>query len=191
VYSFGNIAPGDTDNFYRFGQLVPNDSTFGMMFYGGQSAGNVSGDNWDEVESFYISYDDGSPQVKLWAPHANADGDYPNQVSEQGDVYTPVTYLPQMSTLKNIEIYCARTSLSDSTTLATLKFYINQSTTPFLTKTVKAEDAVRGYIDIALDKPFVNSFQMEVEWNNSLALSEDLFYPSQAIVRYERTSTKG
>jgi hypothetical protein len=191
VYSFGNIAPGDTDNFYRFGQLVPNDSTFGMMFYGGQSAGNVSGDNWDEVESFYISYDDGSPQVKLWAPHANADGDYPNQVSEQGDVYTPVTYLPQMSTLKNIEIYCARTSLSDSTTLATLKFYINQSTTPFLIKTVKAEDAVRGYIDIALDKPFVNSFQMEVEWNNSLALSEDLFYPSQAIVRYEKTSTKG
>jgi hypothetical protein len=96
-----------------------------------------------------------------------------------------------MSTLKNIEIYCARTSLSDSTTLATLKFYINQSTTPFLTKTVKAEDTVRGYIDIALDKPFVNSFQMEVEWNNSLSLSEDLFYPSQAIVRYERTSTKG
>ena len=191
VYAYGKINPSGANNIYKFGKLINEGDTPGMFFYGGESAGSVSGNNWDEVESFYFSYDDGSPQVKLWAPHANADGDYPNQVSEQGDVYTPVTYLPQMSTLKNIEIYCARTSLSDSTTLATLKFYINQSTTPFLTKTVKAEDAVRGYIDIALDKPFVNSFQMEVEWNNSLALSEDLFYPSQAIVRYEGTSTKG
>jgi hypothetical protein len=191
VYSFGNIAPGDTDNFYRFGQLVPNDSTFGMMFYGGQSAGNVSGDNWDEVESFYISYDDGSIKTKIWAPHANADGDYSNQTSDKGNVYTPVKPLPQLSTLKNLEVYCARTDLADSTTLATLKFYKNQSDTPFVTKTVTAEDTSKGYKDIELNQAFVNTFQMEIEWNDTLPLSKDIFHPSQAVLSYELTSTKG
>lgn len=192
VYAYGRIGPGDRSNIYDFGQLVSESNvTYGTFFYGGGSAGSVSGDNWDEVESFYLTYEGASPTAKIWAPHANADGNFADQDTVTGDVYTPVTYLPQMSYLDHIEIYCAPTNSSASTQVGTVKVYINQDSTPFITKSVTLEDLSRGYLDYGINKKYVNSVQVEIEWEADRSLSDDNFFPSQAVLFYEPMSTEG
>ena len=74
-------------------------------------------------------------------------------------------------------------------TEATLKVYFNQSTTAFKSHAITRDDMSRGYIDIPINKQYVNAIQLEVEYNTVNTLYTYTFAPSMAVVDYTPTST--
>lgn len=109
-------------------------------------------------------------------------------VPEEGNVFTGVKLLPTMSTIKNVIIRCIPTS-SGATTLATIKYYFNGSSSVGLTKTVTMTEASKGYLSHAINKPYVNSIQMEIEWNTANTMGNNDFAPYLATVEYATTQT--
>jgi hypothetical protein len=107
-----------------------------------------------------------------------------------GNMYTGVKYIPITSIVRYIRIYNLPTTLSDSTELATVKVYFNQSSTPAMTKTITAKEASRGYVDLHISKPYISAVQLEVEWNTSVTMGDNVYAPSYAIVGVEKTTTK-
>lgn len=146
-----------------------------------------------DYESILISWRDygvgltgtAADRVIRYLPHSNTVFLSVTPKAAQGDVYTGVKMLPSLSNLKHINIYCAPTLGTSTDVIATLKFYANQSTTPFKTHQVTQAQASRGYVAVELNKPWVNAIQMEIEWNTTQALGTNDFCPSVAILDYE------
>lgn len=109
-------------------------------------------------------------------------------IPAQGDVFTGVKLLPTMSTVRNVIIRCIPTS-SAATTIATVKYYFNGSTSASVTKTVTMAEASKGYVSHALNKAYVNSIQMEIEWNTANTMGDNDFAPYLATVEYDATNT--
>ena len=110
-------------------------------------------------------------------------------VANQGDVYTGVQLLPDLSTVNYVDIRCAPTG-TGSATIATVKYYFNQSTTPFASKVITKDQASRGYVIHQLAKPYANAIQIEIEWDTSNILGADDFSPYLAIIDYTPTNVK-
>lgn len=109
----------------------------------------------------------------------------------QGDVFTLVKYLPQMSTVNFIEMYMSPSGSGGSTTAATIKIYFNQSSTAWASKTVTYDDVKKGYVRFEIDKPYINSIQIETEYSTANSVSVSEYTPSMAIVDYTPTTTRG
>lgn len=127
-------------------------------------------------------------EVIRYFPHTNEVLQSVTPTADQGNVYTKVHLLPQLSTVKNITIYCAPGASTGSTVVATLKFYANQSTSTFKSFSVTRDMISRGYVQVELNKPYMNAFQMEIEWSTSQALGTNDFCPSYGVVEYEPIS---
>lgn len=109
----------------------------------------------------------------------------------QGDVYTKVHPLPPGSTVRRATVYMPPVdTTASSTTAGTLKFYFNQSATAWASKTVTRADIAKGYVNIEINKPFVNSIQIETEWPNSQVIFDYEFNPYVALVDYDATTDK-
>lgn len=108
--------------------------------------------------------------------------------ANQGNVYTPVYYMPFLCDMKSLTIYCAPGTTSDSTTVATMKIYFNQSSSVGMTKTITKADVAKGYVAIDINKAFVNAVQFEIEWDTDLVLGTDDFMPSIGILNYQPTT---
>lgn len=111
------------------------------------------------------------------------------QTTNAGNIYTQVEYLPPMSTVRDLTIYCAPTGTADGTTIATVKLYKNQQTTPFSTKTITNTQAARGYVKFELNQHNCNAVQFEIEYASKTIEGDNEFYPSLAIMNYEPTTT--
>lgn len=122
--------------------------------------------------------------------------------NHKGDIFYPVKILPTLSNVRHINIIMAPVSgFSDNDlTLqeAAVKFYFNMSETPYCTKYVTRGDIKKGYVSFELNKQYVNSIQIEVEYFNednprpsggysNHGVAD--FCPSYAEVIYERTDT--
>lgn len=173
-----------------------------LIYAGGDAFTSDSGYRGTR-ESLYIAYKESGQNAKIvryFINDANTISDDNgaggesfisdhNQTCGQGDVYTPVKVLPFLSTLRSLTIYCAPGTTSDSTTIATIKTYINQSTTAVQTTTVTKADIAKGYLQIHYNRPNVNAFQIEIEWDTSKIIGADDFLPYLAILDYEPTNT--
>ncbi len=106
----------------------------------------------------------------------------------QGDVLTGVKLLPTLSTVKDVIIRCIPTA-SASTTIATIKYYFNNSATPTVTKTVTMADTAKGYVAHAINRQNINSIQIEIEWATGVTMGVNDFAPYLATVTYETTTT--
>lgn len=109
----------------------------------------------------------------------------------QGNVYSLVKFLPQMSTVSHIDVFMRPNGSSGSTVCGTLKTYFNQSTTAFASKSFTKDQSARGYARIEVNKPYINAVQFEVEWPTSQGPGRESFLPSYAVVHYEPTESKG
>lgn len=140
-------------------------------------------------EAFYRAYEDVTTStfvLKKWYLNADSDSTHLIAITGQaGNVYTSVKYLPKLSTIQNIKIYCIPNGASgDSTTVATLSFYANQSITPFKTVTVTRSDIAKGYLHYELNKPYCNAFQMKISWDTTQGTGTNDFAPSIALLEY-------
>lgn len=196
IYAHGKISFRDNESIYKIGNLPEATAGSGIqtgaILFGGSNTDSSTAGFKITKNGLFMSYIDSSSNkdVVEWDIYGTgADG--VSALQEQGDVYTIVKLLPQMSTLTNAEIYCFPIGTTGSSTAATIKFYANQSSTAFKTKTVTRDEASRGYVNVELNKPFVNSLQIEIEFSSSTAIGTSDFAPSTAVINYEPTRTKG
>lgn len=187
IYGFGKPSPMDKERLYR------------LADYSGQSASTInSGPIFTGYEYssnpltsiiFGVAYST-SEKVGRWYPYVTAATGGASTGVNAGNVYSKLEYLPSLSTLRNITIYCSPTTTADGSTIATIKLYKNQSTTPFSTKTVTNTEAARGYKYMELNEHNVNALQIEVEWTTTIIDPDEQFTPSIAIINYEPTTTQ-
>lgn len=183
IYVHGKLTPKDPEGLYKIGNIsgeVTGAFTTGAIFVGNSEA-------TQSRQAVLLSFTDATPgsEILKWYPHGQGTISSVAQTGAQGDVYTPVTPLPAMSTVKNITINNFPTANIAATTIATIKVYFNQSTTPFKSFTVTQALASKGYISIECNKPFVSSVQIEIEFSTSQTLGTDDFNPMFGVIEFE------
>jgi hypothetical protein len=196
VYCYGKIIDGLGNGLYIVGDMtahVTSNQTFtggGILIAANDVETVTSGTNTNGL-AFYISFKDtAGNHLKKFYVHGIQTIASNNQVAHIGNIYSMVNFLPDMTNLEYIDIRCAPTG-SGSSTIATIKYYANQSTTPFATKTITQDQASRGYVRHELNKHYVNAFQMEIEHAIDITMGDNSFRPSTAILEYKETQTKG
>lgn len=182
-YLHGKLSPEDIEELYKIGDItgeVTGAFTTGAIFIGNSEA-------TQSRQAVLASFTDATPGSELlkWYPHGQGTISSVAQTGHIGNVYTQVVPLPAMSTVKNITINNFPTVSSGSTTIATIKIYFNQSTTPFKSHIVTQALANKGYVSIECNKPFVSSVQVEIEYSTSQTLGTDDFNPMFAVVDYD------
>lgn len=168
--------------------------TSGALLYG--SATETAGDTFrTNKQGISFSYKDGSSYyTKKIYPFDLTTGANAAQTPLQGDVYTQVKLVPIGSAVRNIRIYNAPTTTSDTTVIATVKIYFNQSATASMpsgmTKSITKAEAKRGYVDFHINKSNIHAVQIEVEWATGVSIGDDMYMPSVAVVTYDELKTQ-
>lgn len=192
MYAHGNTVPGEKEILAIIGTLGVANIDFNEFNTGAILHG--SGNSFSDLDkSFTVCYFDTLNYVaKKWFPFDKGTINNNAQQNHQGDVYTLVKHLPQMTTVHNIELYHVRGSLTGTTVQATIKIYLNGSTSVLMSKNITRDDVARGYKRIEINKPFVNSIQLEIEFADNITTSDSYdYHPSFCVVNFQDTDTKG
>lgn len=185
IYALGKLPGASTENLYKVGTILGEVS--GTLSSGIFLAGNEGSS--DTSQGVFLSWADSGKTLTKWYPHGVGTINSVAQLPNTGNVYTRSEQLPYLSNVSNLMITCApRGIAADTTTVATLKFYKNMEATPFMTKTVRRKNLVKGYLSYAINKQYVNSFQIEIEWASQTMGSND-FLPAFAVLDYTATKT--
>lgn len=190
IYASGKATAQDKEGLFIIGDISTNSSgtfTPGILLTGDEV---VSG----QQQALFNSWNDGSTaKLSKWYPHGTGTIDSVSQLPHQGDIYSPVYFMPQMSTIQSLLFYCIPGETNNTDIIATIKIYFNQSTTASMptgmTKTITKADIVKGYFQLEVNKPYVNSVQVEIEYNTAMPMGTSDFCPSNVIVQYEPTKT--
>ena len=178
---------------------VTSDTTLdniktGASLYGSDTETSDSGYRANK-QAFTFSYLDGATQyIKKIYPFDLKNGSNTAQAQAVGSVYSGVHLIPIASDVGSIRIYNAPTESAGTTVVATIKVYFNQSTTASMptgmTKSISMNEAKRGYVDLKINKQYINAIQIEVEWSTAINLGGDTYLPSMAVITHEATTTK-
>lgn len=106
-----------------------------------------------------------------------------------GSVYTVSKPVPQMSVVRNVEIYTYVSATASSDTVGNVRVYFNNNSTAFKNATITRSDIARGYINLEINERNVNSVQLRFDFSGNLGSND--FCPSYAIVNYEATESRG
>lgn len=106
-----------------------------------------------------------------------------------GNIYSPVKLIPPMSTVKKIVIYMAPIATTGSTTAASVLIFFNQSTSSWATKTVTYDDCAKGYIEIEVNKQYINAVQFYITYASGAVSAATDFQPYLALIDYQPTNT--
>lgn len=185
IYALGKLPGASVENLYKVGSILGEVSgtlTSGIFLAGNEGASGT-------LQGAFISWSDSAKTLTKWYPHGVGTINSVAQLPNTGNVYTRSSQLPYMSNIGNIMITCVPGGAAEDTTVvATIKFYKNMESTPFATKTVKRKNLTKGYVSYALNKQYVNSFQMEIEWASQTLGTND-FMPAFAVLDYTATKT--
>lgn len=186
-YLHGALTAGEAEHIYKIGDMSGQATgafTTGAIFTGHSSATTP-------YQAIYFGFTDTADQkVKKWYPHGTGTIDTVAQTGNIGNIYSPVVFLPSLTTVEHLNIFCLPGGTEGSATVAaTLKIYANQSATPFQTESITYGDIFKGYKSIEINRPFINSIQLEIEHETTHTLGSLDFYPSFAVVEYVDTET--
>jgi len=196
-FAHGVREPGEEEILAKIGYVkAPSTSpgtniTAGAILYGASNTFEGVGGYRQDRQGFTISYNDGSGLViKKFYPHDKGTINSNAQLTLQGDIYTGKYLLPSDSDVRHIDIYCHTGTSTGSTVQATVKIYFNGSATAWASKTISRDDISRGHKHIPINKQFVNSIQLEIEYPTNSGTGDSFdFTPSTAIVTYDDTTT--
>lgn len=187
IYALGQTANRQTEQLYKIGTIsseVSGTLTSGILVAGNESSGA-------SLEGVFLSWADAGKTLTKWYPHGTGTINSVAQKGNQGNVYSLVKYLPMLANVKSIDLVCLPNgSAGDTTQVATVKLYANQSSTAWASKAITRNDIAKGYISFELNKNYVTALQLEVEWEATQTLGSNDFNPSYAIVEYEGTRTR-
>lgn len=187
IYALGRLPENTTEQVYKIGKI--NGYT-GTLTPGVIAVGNK--ETTQAREGVFVTWKDTSPTKKIqkWYPHGTGTINSVAQKGNQGDVYSLVQHMPYLSDVHHLMITCAPNGIAaDATTVATLKFYKNMETSPFMTKVVTRNDTIKGFLSYEINKSYVNAFQIEVEYPTSQTLGTNDFLPAFGVLDYTATNT--
>ncbi len=193
IYAHGSTDIGGKEGIFKLNDLnITNLNAGAILFGGGNNDSYTTGFKSTRVGLYMGMREEGVDKIKMYDIYGTGgNGTISLSSTHQGDVFTLVKYLPQMSTINYVDIYMMQVRDPGTTKVADIKIYFNQSATEWATKTITRDDSIRGYVRIDIDKPYINSIQLEVEFNTSQTVGVFDFSPSMAIVDYQPTNTKG
>ncbi len=190
LYYYGSDIAGEKEFLFIAGNLgTINAAQTGAIAY---AASGVTLSSEENKDGFYVSWKDNSATyLKVIRPFAGSSLNGSNVLALQGDVYTAVKILPRLSTVKHVDVYLAQyPHVSSLTTDAgTVKVYFNNSSTAWASKTVTRGDIAKGFFPIEVNKPYVNSIQLEFEFPTGQTVEENIMNPAFAVVEYVATGT--
>ncbi len=201
LYAHGQSIPSGPEALVKIGQIrapqaettagYAENITAGAMLVGYGTDTAATGYRSDR-QAVTLSYSTGTPLVKKFFPFDKSSINSTDQNTLQGDIFTGTHFLPTMSTVASLDIYCLAGTASGSTTQATVKIYFNGSATAWASKLITRDDVAKGYKHIEINKQYITSIQLEFEYPTNVALSDTYdFHPSYGVVEYEPTITKG
>lgn len=196
IYAHGNVQSGDPEGTFILSKMPSADpaATGGALLYlGGSEYSGSAGQKRNRIGlnmTFIESSTTGNAYIKLWDMYGVGNTASTTGTQSTDPIYTLVNFLPQMSTVKHIDIYMGPSATSSSSTMASIAIYLNQSATAWATKTVTLADCAKGYKRIEVNKPYVNAIQLSIA-HAGVTMGADEFFPSIALVTYEPTVTKG
>lgn len=184
-YMHGSVAPGEAEQIFKLGSMAGQATgafTSGILFVGHEES------TQSRQKIIYTFTDTADDKIQSWYPHGVGTISSVAQTGNQGDVYTLVKFLPELSTVNSISIYMLPTSSAGATQIATIKPYFNQSSSAWASKALTLNEATTGLMYIPVGKPYVNSVQLEIEFSTSQTLGNNDFHPIMAVVDYTPTS---
>lgn len=194
ILAHGAIFPNKEEGLFKVGTAftgsIPLNYLAGVLLLG--DAVSTTGFRGGMYVNYFDNTSGSNPESHTVRHYVNGSGTIlvTDQATTQGDVYTPVKYLPKMSTVNKIVIYMAPIATSNTSKTADIKIYFNGSTTAFKTQEVTRKECNLGYIDIPINESYVNSVQLEVEFNTAITVGSGFdFQPSVAMVDYTPTNT--
>lgn len=217
IYGHGPVADDTTEVLAKIGNFFPVGSTTpknnipyaGALMYGGQGSFSASSGYRTGKQGLTIAYYDSStsPKVTRIYPFDKGTINGVNQNPMQSDIFTGVHFLEsstasfytgtrfisQLSTIGFINIFFPAAGSGGATVQATVRIYLNGSTTQWgAGKTITRDDIKKGYKRIEMNQPYVNTIQLKFEYPTSSVLSDTTdFHPYQALVYYSPTNTRG
>lgn len=174
IYAHGRTTANDPEGLFIIGDTTTEmgaNPLMGAMLALDNSANRV-GVLWSGKTN------GGTVKNRYLYPHSTGTAPF------AGNPYTGVKFLPKLSTVNFIDVFCAPTQNTGSTNIATIDVYINQSSTSIKTFQVTKDLASRGYVTIPVTTGYVNSIQLKVTWDVTNTIGVDDFLPSFASVDY-------
>lgn len=197
IYSHGKVVPNEQEAILKIGVLpdtiISSGYISGAILFGGANTDSSTSGYKATKNGLYLSYINsvGTRKYKEWDIYGTGAVGSTTMSQVQGDVYTLVKFLPQMSNVNYIDVYMFPTVTTGSTTAGTIKIYFNQSSTAWATKTITRTEASLGYKRFEINKQYINAIQLEIEFNTSSSVGTSDFAPSFAVVDFTPTKTKG
>jgi hypothetical protein len=183
IYAYGAVETTSDKELYIIGDVSGEAAgTFksGTLLVGHEQSG-------DPRQGVFLTFtDNGTAKVVKWYPNGEGTIDSNAQNPHQGDIYTLVQPLDAFSTVHEIDLFMIPGTNTGSTTVANLKIYFNQSSTPWATKAITQDDIARGFKEIPVNKPNVSFVQLEIEYVTSHTLGTDDFVPMYAQIMHEK-----
>lgn len=174
----------------------PEYSIFtGAIFYGASNSFSGQAGYRLDRQGLTLCYNDGptgsgTNYIKKFFPFDKGSINSNNQLALEGDIFTPVTPFPTLSTVNTITVFMATgNTTADATVQGTLRIYFNGSSTPWASKSVTRTDINKGYLNIKVGKPYINSMQVKIEYPTNIGLADTIdFHPLFADVDYTQTT---
>lgn len=196
IYCHGRPSPGFDNGVFKLGKISNGTvNGAGWILFGNGSEQAAGTDallysytntttSTNKIQKFLFNYIGSSP------------AGYDNGAAYASTQYTKNIPLPKLANVEQLFVFCQTNQTSDSgdgsSVVATIKVYLNQSSTAYKSQSVTRKDIRKGYISIPLTKQYVNSIQLGVDYStttNSSVGSFD-FNPNYALLEYEPTQTK-
>lgn len=197
IYAHGRAGNGFPNAVYKlssiFGTVTSNNVGFLYYANGGEASGAEA-----LFQSAITSISSGKNIVQkqlfnyIGALPTDFTGGLPNV--DTTVIKTKVKQLPFLSNTESIMIFFApSTGSTGATVVGSIKIYLNGSTTAFKTYNVTRNDIVKGYCRIPLNKQYVNSIQIGIDYSTyagstTSGISNDMM-PYYALLDYSQTNT--
>lgn len=182
LYMYGAINPGDNDGLYILYHVPAIASTTAGVVL---SSPGVSG----TAPALYLTAQAGGVLVNSRLKIPTIISQTSGETQGANTIIYPLKYLPKLSTVNFIRLFGVPCVSTGSTVIATLNIFFNQNTTQWASKTITLDQWSRGYIDIPVDKPYVNSIQFDLVYPGSLTQGTDDFVVVYAEIDYTPTET--
>jgi hypothetical protein len=176
LYGYGQVEIGEQERLFKLADFSSGVTEFngGIILAGNSTT--------PQKEGVYVSYSSSTTDYfAKWIPNKE------NVTALQGNVYTPVQFLPRNSRIDEINIYSLPTTTDNTTVIANVKIYLNQSSTPTTTASITNHDSKVGMRTVRGGYQNVNALQLEIEWVGNTGTSE--YTPAVATIQYTATDT--
>lgn len=196
------VWQGADANLYYYGKELPNEKEFLFIAARPEDADSYAPNAGAILQArdsesntgsvFYSSYsvDGGSTYsyVRI-APFAALTFGGETLSCDPGNIYTKVFNLPKLSNIHHVTFFMERVDTSGSTVEATIKYYKNSEQVAFMTKSITRNDLGKGYAVHPINTSYIDSIQIEIEYNTSLTMTNSRFAPKYAVLEYVPTQT--